>query len=127
MAQDPNQMAYIQGDKKFKECRYFDAAKHFVVAIEEWPEDWMAMHALGNCYSEMKKPQKAEKWFRLALKNAPPDDHVQLIYNLGNALYDQQRYVEAIKMYREVPSGHKIWPLAAINIEASEKNLENET
>ena len=127
MAQDPNHIAYVRGDRKFKERRYTDAAKYFMAALEEWPEDWMAMDALGNCYSEMKKPRKAEKWFRLAIENAPLENHVKLKYNLGNALFDQQRFAEAIQMYREVPSGHEIWRLAANNITASEKRLANET
>lgn len=127
MARDPNHTAYVREDKKFRERRYGDAAKYFLAALEEWPEDWMAMHALGNCYSEMKKPRKAEKWLRLAIENAPPENHVELSYNLGNALFDQQRYDEAIQIYREIPSGHEVWRLASSNIAASERRLANET
>lgn len=123
MAQDPNHAAYLRGDKKFKARRYAEAAREFLVALDAWPEDWMAMHALGNCYGETKKPRKAEKWFRLAIDMAPEEDRAKLIYNLGNTLFDQQRFDDAIQMYREVPRGHEIWHLAVNNIAASEKRL----
>jgi tetratricopeptide (TPR) repeat protein len=127
MNQDPNHIAYVRGDKKFKERRYADAAKYFMAALDEWTEDWMAMNALGNCYSEMKKPKKAEKWYRLAIENAPMEERIKLTYNLGNALFDQERYDEAILLYRLVPRGHKIWRLAANNIATSEERLASVT
>jgi tetratricopeptide (TPR) repeat protein len=108
VTQDQNHVAYVRRDKKFKERRYADAAKYYLVALEEWPEDWMAMNALGNCYSEMKKPRKAELFLRRAIENAPADEHLNLIYNLGNALFDQGRFDEAIQQYLEVPREHKI-------------------
>jgi tetratricopeptide (TPR) repeat protein len=125
MKLDLNQAAYRRGDKKFHAGRYAEAAREFFVALEDWPEDWMAMHALGNCYSEAKKPRKAEKWFRLAIENAPEEERPNLLYNLGNALFDQQRFDEAIRVYREVPRGHNVWRLAANNIAVSEKRLNN--
>jgi tetratricopeptide (TPR) repeat protein len=123
VGQDFNHISYVRGDREFKERRYADAAKYFMAALDDWPEDWMAMHALANCYSEMKKPRKTERWFRLAIDIAPPENRVKLTYNLGNALFDQQRYEEAIQIYRNVPRGHELWRLAAINIAASEKQL----
>ena len=125
MVNDPNHAAYLDGLKKYEAHRYADAARDFLVALEEWPEDWMAMHALGNCYSETKKLRKAEKWFRLAIDNAPVKDQAKLAYNLGNALFDQQRYHEAIQMYCKVPRGHEIWRLAVNNIAASETKMGN--
>jgi tetratricopeptide (TPR) repeat protein len=127
MRADANHAAYVRGDKKFRERRYADAAKYFLVALEEWPGDWQAMHALGNCYSEMKKPRKAEKWFREAIEIVPPERRFDLIYNLGNALFDQQRFDEAIEMYRQVPRGHEIWRLAENNIATCKTRLASET
>lgn len=120
---DPNHVAYVRGEKKYTERRYSEAAQYFLLALEEWPEDWMSMHALGDCYSEMKRPRKAEKYFRLALQVAPQERRADLIYNLGNALFDQGRYDEAIEQYRQVPCGHKIAQLAANNISACQVRL----
>lgn len=123
MHADPNHVAYVRGDKKFKEGRFAEAAKYFRVALEEWPEDWQAMDALGNSYSEMKKPRKAEQWFRKAIEVAPSERQPDLLYNLGNALFDQARFDEAIALYSQVPHGHKTWRLAEKNIALSKKRL----
>ena len=123
MRADPNHVAYARGDKSFKEGRFAEAAKHFLVALEEWPEDWQAMGALGNSYCEMKKPRKAEPWFRQAIALAPPERQPDLIYNLGNALFDQGRFEEAIAMYTQVPHGHKTRRLAEKNVALSKRRL----
>jgi|JI10StandDraft_1071094.scaffolds.fasta_scaffold53395_3 tetratricopeptide (TPR) repeat protein len=123
MHADPNHVAYVRGDKKFKEGRFADAAKYFLVALEEWPEDWQAMAALGNSYSEMKKPRKSEQWFRQAIALAPMEMQPDLNYNLGNALFDQGRFDEAIEMYSQVPRGNKTWRLAERNIALSKRRL----
>src|SRR5689334_7245801 len=73
-ANDPNHVAYVRGHKLFKRGRFAPAAKWFSVAIEEWPEDWQALWALGNCHSELKNPKKAERCFRDALELASPKD-----------------------------------------------------
>ena len=88
-ANDPNHVAYVRGHKLFKRGRFAPAAKWFSVAIEEWPEDWQALWADGNCHSELKKPKKAERWFRDALELVSPKDRPKFIFNLGNALFDQ--------------------------------------
>jgi len=123
MRVDPNHVAYVRGDKKFKEGRFAEAARYFHVALEEWPEDWQAMDALGNSYSEMKKPRKAEQWFRHAIAIAPTERQPDLIYNLGNALFDQERFDEAIAMYSQIPRGHKTWQFAEKNIALSKRRL----
>lgn len=123
MRVDSNHVAYVRGDKKFKEGRFAEAAKYFLIALEEWPEDWQAMDALGNSYSEMKKPRKAEQWFRQAIDVAPSERRPDLIYNLGNALFDQGRFDEAIAMYTQVPHGRKTWRLAEKNIALSKRRL----
>jgi tetratricopeptide (TPR) repeat protein len=123
MRAEPNHVAYVRGDKKFKEGRFAEAAKFLLIALEEWPEDWQAMDALGNSYSEMKKPRKAEQWFRQAIELAPVENRPDLIYNLGNALFDQGRFDEAIAAYSQVPRGHKPRSLAERNIVLSMKRV----
>ena len=126
-ANDPNHVAYVRGHKLFKRGRFAPAAKWFSVAIEEWPEDWQALWALGNCHSEFEETQKAERCFRAALELASPKDRPKLIFNLGNALFDQQRFREAITVYQELPAGHDLICQAKNNIARAQAKLTNET
>lgn len=123
---DPNQAAYLRGDKLFKQGKFADAATFFRVAIEEWPEDWQAMWALGNCFSELKKHRKAEEQFKTAVEFAPSEELPNLHFNLGNALFDQGKYLEAIEQYRQVPSGHHIARSAGNNIALAKRRMNNE-
>ena len=97
------------------------------MAIEEWPEDWQAMWALGNCHSELKKPKKAERCFRDALELASTEARPKLIFNLGNALFDQQRFQEAIAVYHKLPAGHDLVRQAKNNIALAQARLTNAT
>lgn len=126
-ATDPNHVAYARGDKLFKQGRFGPAAKWFHVALEEWPQDWQALWALGNCFSEMKKPRKAEMCFRNALELAPPNDRPKITFNLGNALFDQRRFREAIGVYRQLPAGHDLVRQAKNNVVLAQERLANGT
>jgi len=123
---DPNHVAYLRGDKLFKQGKFADAAAFFRAAIEEWPEDWQAMWAVGNCFSELKKHRKAEEQFKDALQFATSEELPNLHFNLGNALFDQGKYLEAIEQYRQVSSGHHIARSAANNIALAERRMNGE-
>lgn len=123
MKDDPNHTAYVRGDQLYKEKRFYDAAKWFQIALDEWPEDWQAMWALGDCHSERKKPNKAEAMYRMAMEHAPTSKHPDLLFNLGNALYDQHQYTQAIETYQRIPPGHQVHQMAASNITLA-KNRE---
>jgi tetratricopeptide (TPR) repeat protein len=105
---DPNHAAYLKGHTLWKKGRFKEASLAFLIAIEEWPEDYQALWALGDCYTELKKPRKAERAFRQALAVCTNDDRVALLFNLGNSLFDQQRFSAAIVLYEEIPSGHSL-------------------
>jgi tetratricopeptide (TPR) repeat protein len=107
--------AYIKGDALCKKGRFKEASQFFRIAIEECPEDYQAMWALGNCYTELKKPRKAEDAFRSALTECDNADRMALIYNLANSLFDQKKFAEAIALYSEIPSGHKLSRVAKRN------------
>ena len=123
---DLNHAAYLRGDKLFKKGKFVDAAASFEIAIEEWPEDWQAMWALGNCITEMKKHRKAEQQFRKAIELADSEVLPNLHFNLGNALFDQGKYGEAIQHYRLVPSGHHVARSVANNILLAERRMSGE-
>lgn len=107
-ARDPNHAAYVKGDALCKQGNFKEAAQFFLTAIEEWPEDYQALWALGNCYTALKKPRKAEEAFRKAIAVGDSQVRYELLFNLANVLFDQKRFTEAIALYSEIPSGHKL-------------------
>jgi len=75
---DPNHAAYVKGDALWKQGRFKEAAQYFQLAADEWPEDYQAWWALGNCYTELKKPRKAEDAFRKALNTCKGQTNMSL-------------------------------------------------
>jgi tetratricopeptide (TPR) repeat protein len=121
--QDRNHTAYRRGDQLFKKGQWVEAGAQFEIAIQERPEDWQAMWALGNCYAELKKPRKAAQQFEQALTLADNDALPSLRFNFGNALFDQGQYEAAIEQYRLVPQGHHVARAAANNLARAERRL----
>jgi tetratricopeptide (TPR) repeat protein len=120
---DLNHIAYVRADWFYKRGRLFAAAKWFTVAVKEWPFDYQALWALGDTFSELKKPKKSLVFYTQAIKLAPVKDQPVLNYNLGNAFFDQGRYEQAIASYRKVSPKHEAASLAAKNIELSKRFL----
>ena len=116
VTRDPNHVAYLKGDNLWKKGCFKEAAQCFLVALAEWPEDYQAYWALGNCYSELGKPRKAEQSFRQAIALCPNADKITLLFNLANTLFDQKRYVSAIKLYSEIPTAHPLSIKAKRNV-----------
>ncbi len=108
MTHDPNHAAYLKGDAFWKQGRFKEASLWFLAAIAEWPDDYQAFWALGDCYAELKKPRKAEQCFRQAIALCPGADRAALLFNLANTLFDQKRYASAIALYSEIPTGHAL-------------------
>ncbi len=99
---DLNHEAYQDGCKHYKEENFSRAKKSFQNALEYWPQDPQAWYALGNCYDELEKPSKAENCFRESLKYSPPEKVADIQFNLGNSLFDQGRYKEALECFGKV-------------------------
>jgi tetratricopeptide (TPR) repeat protein len=120
---DRNHAAYVKGDKLYKLGKFADAAAQFKIALEAWSDDWQALWALGNCFTALKKPRKAEVQFITAIELAPAEKLPDLHFNLGNALFDQGKYANAILFYRQVPKGHHIACAAARNVALAERRI----
>ncbi len=116
-----NNALYQAGDELFKEGKYKEALSEFEKALEAWPTDAYAVWAIGNCYSEMGKPEQAEGYFREALKNITEEKKDDLTYNIGNALFDQKKYKEAIRLYETIPKEHHTYKMAKRNIRAAKR------
>lgn len=120
---DRNHTAYCKGDRLFKQGQWVEAGAQFEIAIQERPEDWLAMWALGNCYAELKIPRKAALQFERALMLADNDALPSLRFNLANALFDQGQYEAAIEQYRLVPQGNHLARAANNNLARAERRL----
>jgi tetratricopeptide (TPR) repeat protein len=100
---DLNHAWYCVGDICFKMGNFQDAKDAFRRALSFRKHDFDALHALGNCYAELGRPVLAERNFRRALLNASAVDasrRADLKFNVANALLDQRRFDNAIKILR---------------------------
>ena len=115
-ASDLNHKAYGDGVKQYKLGNFKNAKHDFKLALEYWPEDSQAWFALGNCFDEMKRPKRAEKCFRKALFYTQANNESKIYYNLGNSLYDQEKFAEAIECYLKVSAQSTVYTVARENL-----------
>ena len=114
---DLNHAAYGRGCEQYKATNYYMAADEFVAALEYWPEDPQAWMALGNCYDEIGKPKKAEYCYRKSVDLSPDNDKPKVQYNLANSIFDQDRFDEAISLYRMIPDDDPVREQAQKNLQ----------
>jgi tetratricopeptide (TPR) repeat protein len=126
-ASDLNHISYGNGVKHFKESDFKSAKREFEVALEYWPEDPQAWFALGNYFDELKKPARAEECFRAALKYSSEEKKSDTYFNLGNSLYDQEKFEAAIKCYRKVSAQSSTYAVAQRNIKRADDALSKST
>jgi Tfp pilus assembly protein PilF len=104
-AEEHNHAHYVLGCKAYNASEFHKALSLFKHALAYWPEDPQAWIAVGNCYDALKRPRKAESAFRNALKHSDGKNKEDVLFNLGNSLFDQQRYSEAIDVYNAIRPG----------------------
>ncbi len=114
---DNNHELYGKGCAYYNKEDYRNAIKAFSEALEYWPEDGQAWLALGNCYDSCQKPRRAEQCYRKAVQFSTNTgrDRDSALYNLGNSLYDQLLFSEAIECYEKVSKSSKAWGAAKFN------------
>jgi len=119
--EDVNHAWYVVGDLYFKKGDFTAAARAFDRSVADRPDDHQALVALANCYSEIGSPSLTEKYLRLALKYK---NDVSLVFNLGNALFDQGKYREAIELYKIIPvDSGDIFKFSQANIRRAEEKI----
>lgn len=122
---DRNHAWYIIGDVFYKKGRLIDAIMAFRRSLRFYKKDGQALWALGNSYSTIGRAVLAERYFRKGLVLASETDRPKLVYNLGNALFDQEKYVDAIKEYQKIyKHDRRMFSLARRNIENASKKIE---
>ena len=118
-----NQQAYVEG------CGHYDledlpqAMESFQVALEYCPEDPRAWFALGNCHDGTRQASKAEVCYLMSLKFSEPGAKPNVYYNLGNSLFDQGKYSEAVECYGAIDAQSKVYDAAQKNLALAKARL----
>lgn len=119
-----NNALYQAADELYKQGKIKEALEEFKKALKAWPTDSDSAWAIADCYSEMGKPEEAEDYYKKALKYCPEDKRADLTYNIGNALFDQRRFKEAILIYETIPKEHQAYKLAKRSIGAAKRSIK---
>jgi tetratricopeptide (TPR) repeat protein len=100
---DVNHSWYCVGKIFSNKQNYSDAVKAFKKSLKTRVDDVQALWLIADSYSELKKPKLAERYYRKAIMYAQNHKDIMAItYNLGNALFDQKRFDEAIACYEKI-------------------------
>lgn len=91
---------YKIADTYVKEFNFSDAAEVYEDILKKHPEDTIALRAAAYCYSNLRKPHKAEAKLKTLseLPTAKPDD----LFNYAHALRMNKKYAEALDVYRKL-------------------------
>ena len=111
-----NNTHYQKGDDLYKQGNYDDALLEFKKALKAWPTASDTAWAIADCYSELLKPRLAEKFYRLALDTCSIKKRASLLYNIGNALFDQRKYKDALMHYEKISKQNRVYKQARKNI-----------
>lgn len=118
---DLNHGWYIVGDIYYKNENYELAVSAFKKAIQHREDDSEAYFALSNSYSELGMPDKAEHSLRKAITFKRKNVYV---YNLANSLFDQGKYLEAIKLYGDVSGDDdELYSMAQKNLHLAKRKI----
>lgn len=117
-----NHAWYLVGDLLYKKRNHREAIDAFKKSYRNWPDDYQALWATAECYSEMKRPRIAVRYWEKAMAIAGPKD--ELLFNLGNAFLDAGEFSKAISYYKKVKKRTKaVYKLASKNKLRAEKML----
>ena len=114
---------YMLGDRFYQDGKYIVAIQEFEFALQLLPNDTETIWAIGDCYSEMGQPEMAEEYYKKALTFCPLNKRDVLIYNLGNSLFDQMKYKEAIGLYENISKKSSVYKKAKKNINVAKRKI----
>jgi len=97
----------------------------FKKSFRNWPADYQALWAIAECYSEMKRPRIAVRYWEKAISIAGTKD--ELLFNLGNAFLDSGELSKAISYYNKITRRTKsVYRMASKNKLRAHKMLAAE-
>ncbi len=119
---DLNHAWYILGDIYYRNSNYKFAIKAFLKSLDDWPEDIDAILALSNSYSRAGFPNKSEKYLLKGITLSAENESI--IYNLGNAFFDQKKYTMAIDYYKKITNDKELLKLSISNIKKAKSEIK---
>lgn len=129
---DINHAWYVVGDIYYRLGDFSQSLRAFRAAFLKNNDDYQAAKAIGNCYSEMGRYKMAERFYKKAILLNKEDlkEDLELIYNIGNALFDQKKFKEAVCAYEKVLDSEKanrnLLKMAKNNLVAAKKKSARE-
>lgn len=118
-----NHEAYRNGCSYYERKDYKQAKVLFEQALEYRPEDARTWFALGNCHDLMNQPTRAEVCYLMSLQHSAEDAQPNVYFNLGNSLFDQGKYQEAIDCYTKIGDNSKAYAPAQRNLSLAQARL----
>jgi tetratricopeptide (TPR) repeat protein len=101
--EDKNHAWYCAGCAHFDLGNYADARSAFGKALRADRSDVQCLLAIGNCYDAEGRPSLAEMAFLSGLAMNPDrTTAAELNLNLANALFDQDRNIEGLSLYKRL-------------------------
>lgn len=88
------------GDKLYEEGHYDDALVKYLEALNDKGDSTLVSFELGNVYQAQEKFDDAGRSFLPSLTSPDSSLRANALYNLGNALFGQQKYQEAAEAYK---------------------------
>jgi Ca-activated chloride channel family protein len=90
-----------EGNRAYERGDYETAAKMYMEAIQEEPENARLYFNLGNALSKMGKPAEAAMaWDQFKELNESPLEKSKAVYNQGNSAAEQKEWDKALQAYR---------------------------
>jgi Ca-activated chloride channel family protein len=97
LRRDPN---IEDGNKKLAAGKADDALKAYDKAAEALPDEPIVRFDRGSALFQLGKYPEAQKEFQRASESHDPQLKADAWYNMGNALYKQDRFKEALDAYK---------------------------
>lgn len=123
-AAELNARAFGNGCTLYESGDFQAARTSFESALEYQPEDPRAWFALGNCHNQLQQASKAEVCYLMCLKFSAPEARTEVYYNLGNSLFDQAKYTQAIECYSQIGEQSKAYAAAQKNMALARRKLD---
>ncbi|MFA5499255.1 MAG: tetratricopeptide repeat protein [Candidatus Cloacimonadia bacterium] len=90
----------LKGIKSYEKEDYLSANQHFNENVIENPQDGTLHFNLGNNYHKMGQHDAAIIEYARALRDDSFKDKSLIYHNLGNTLFEQEKYKEALESFR---------------------------
>ncbi|MFH1853526.1 MAG: tetratricopeptide repeat protein [Candidatus Neomarinimicrobiota bacterium] len=93
--------AIDKGTRYYLEQDFANARSYYEAVLREAPDSAPALLGLGSSAFQQEDLETARQAFEDALGTDDPEIKAKALYNMGNVLYQDQRYDESLVFYRK--------------------------